>query len=102
MSSSCQPSQDKTSEFDFNKAIYIKAIHQFESMKFAEYCDDNIRSDLGRYDYMPGINHPYDAAISCQSSAILDAGSYHTYVNDRRLISNLQSDLNQKLREKRS
>ena len=41
---------------------------------------------------MPGINHPYDAAISCQSSAILDAGSYHTYVNDRRLISNLQSD----------
>jgi len=51
-----------------------KAIHQFESMIFAEYCD-NIRSDLGRYDYMPGINPPYDAGITSHSSAILDTGA---------------------------
>ena len=52
-------------------------------MKFAEYCDDNIRSDLGRYDYMPGINHPYDAGMISHSSVILDTGANQTYVNDR-------------------
>ena len=61
-------------------------------MRFVEFCDDNIRSDLGRYDYMPGINHPYDASIPCRSSAVLDTGANQTYVNDRRLISNLHSE----------
>ena len=51
-------------------------------MRFAEFYD-NIRSDLGRYHYMPGINNPYDAGIPYCSSAILDTGAHQTYVNDR-------------------
>ena len=74
MSSSRQSSQDKTSEFGFKKENTSKAIDQFESMKFAEFCDDNIRSDLGHYDYMPVINHPYDAGITSHSSATLIPG----------------------------
>ena len=49
-----------------------KAISQFESLKFEEYCDDNIRSTMGRYDYVPGVNSPYDAGIHLSSPDILD------------------------------
>ena len=30
---------------------------------------------MGRYDYMPGINHPYDAGIQFTSAAILNTGA---------------------------
>ena len=92
MSSSRQSSQGKRANSALTKQNTSEAIHQFESMKFAKYCDDNIRSDLGRNDFMPGINHPCDAGITCHSSAILDTGANQTYVNDRRLISNLHSE----------
>ena len=46
---------------------------------------------MGRYDYVPGINTPYDTGINISSPAILDTGANNTYVNDRRLITNLTS-----------
>ena len=46
---------------------------------------------MGKYDYVPGIYTPYDAGINISSPAILDTGTNNTYVNDRRLITNLTS-----------
>jgi len=46
---------------------------------------------MGRYDYVPGINFPYDVGIKISSPAILDTGTNNTYVNDRRIITNLTS-----------
>ena len=46
---------------------------------------------MGKYDYVPGINSPYDAGIRLSSPAILDTGANTTYVNDRRLMTNLTS-----------
>jgi len=68
-----------------------KAINQFEALRFQDYCDDHIRTTTGNYDYVPGLNSPYDAGINISSPAILDTGANNTYVNDRRLISNLTS-----------
>jgi hypothetical protein len=58
-------SEIKTSQLGIIPSNTSKAINQFESLKFEDYCDDHIRSSMGRYDYVPGINSPYDAGISC-------------------------------------
>jgi len=68
-----------------------KTINQFESLRFEHFCDAQIRSTMGKYDYLPGINSPYDAGIQISSPAILDTGANNTYVNDRRLLTNLTS-----------
>ena len=46
---------------------------------------------MGKHDYVPGINSPYDAGIRLSSPAILDTGANNTNVNDRRLMTNLTS-----------
>ena len=65
-------------------------IHQFESLKFEEYCDDNIRSNMGRY-------YLVLTALMIQAfTLLLDTGGNNTYVNDRRLITNVTSDFSSK------
>jgi len=42
---------------------------------------------MGRYDYVPGINSPYDTGIHLSSPAILDTGANTTYVTDGQYIT---------------
>jgi len=67
-----------------------KTVTQIANENFQAYCDFNIRLDMGRYDYVPGINSPYNAGIHKLIPAILDTGANFTYVNDRRLINNIK------------
>ena len=46
---------------------------------------------MRKYDYVPGVNSPYDAGIILSSPAILDTRANNTYVYDTRLIINLTS-----------
>ena len=47
---------------------------------------------MGRFDYLHGVNTPYDAGIQPTFFEILGTGANNTYVNDRRQISNMKSD----------
>ena len=42
---------------------------------------------MGEYDYVPGINSPYDAGVNLHTKAILDTGANSTHVNNRRLLT---------------
>ena len=59
------------------KALSAERNEKSTSMKlsrFHEFCDDNIESMMGKYDYVPGINSPYDESISLQTHAMLNTG----------------------------
>jgi hypothetical protein len=56
---------------------------------FTKECDDGVRQQIDKYDYVPGINRPYDSGILSSSTAILNRGANSTYVNHRRYLTNL-------------
>jgi len=65
----------------------MKDIHILEQQSFQRFCDNDIESSMGKYDYAPGINHLYDLGTTTNPPAILDRGA-NSFVNDRQLLTN--------------
>ena len=49
----------------------------------------NIKSMMGKYDYVSGINFPYDIGTNLHSNAILDTSANSRYVNNRRSLNEI-------------
>jgi len=58
--------KSKRATLFLNRQQTSEAINQFESLQLQDYCDTNIRLDMGHYDYIKGIN------IRCNIKYIFD------------------------------
>ena len=64
-------------------------INILEQQSFRQFCDNNIESSMGKYDYVLSNNNLCDLGITSIPSAILDNGANFTFVNDRKLLHRL-------------
>ena len=69
----------------------MKDTNLFEQQSLQRFCDDSIASYMGKYDNVPGVNHPYDSGTTSIPFSILDSGANSAFVNDRQLLTNTSS-----------